>query len=76
MGANGTPLMGFPKLGDDSIVKGTARLMEQVKASQLEIDVLKLPLYPNQMLSTPFPAFTQWALLEGFLICPFPTSCV
>jgi len=40
-----------------------ARLMKQVKAGQLEIDVLKLPLYPYQMLGTLFLAFTQRALL-------------
>jgi len=39
------------------------RLMEQVKAGQLEIDVLKLPLYPYQMLGTLFLAFTRRALL-------------
>ena len=40
-----------------------ARLMEQVKAGRLEVDVLKLPLYPYQMLGTLFLAFTQRALL-------------
>jgi len=37
--------MGFPNLRDSFIVKDMARLMEQAKAGQLEIDVLKLPLY-------------------------------
>ena len=40
-----------------------APLMEQVKAGELEIDVLKLPLYPYQMLGTLFLAFTRRALL-------------
>ncbi|MGA9350753.1 MAG: SNF2-related protein [Anaerolineae bacterium] len=39
------------------------RLMEQVKAGELEIDVLKLPLYPYQMLGTLFLTFTRRALL-------------
>ena len=54
IGANGIPLMGFPKLGDDSIIKGMARLMEQVKAGQLEINALKLSFYPYQMLGILF----------------------
>ena len=40
-----------------------ARLMAQVKAGKLTIDVLKLPLYPYQMLGTLFLAFTGRALL-------------
>jgi SNF2 family DNA or RNA helicase len=40
-----------------------ARLMEQVKAGELEIDVLNLPLYPYQMLGTLFLTFTRRALL-------------
>jgi hypothetical protein len=71
MGANGIPLMGFPKLRDDFIVKDMACLMEQVKAGQLEIDVLKLPLYSNQMLHTLLLTFTQRALLEVFSDLPF-----
>jgi len=39
-----------------------ARLMEQVKAGELEIDALNLPLYPYQMLGTLFLAFTRRAL--------------
>ncbi|MFQ6014862.1 MAG: DEAD/DEAH box helicase [Anaerolineae bacterium] len=40
-----------------------AGLMERVKAGELEIDLLKYPLYPYQMLGTLFLAFTQRALL-------------
>jgi SNF2 family DNA or RNA helicase len=40
-----------------------AQLMEQVKAGDLEIDVLNLPLYPYQMLGTLFLTFTRRALL-------------
>ena len=76
VGANGIPLIGFLKLGDDFIVKGMACLMEQVKAGQLEIDVMKLPLYPHQTLSTLFLAFTQRLCWRCFLICPFSISCV
>ena len=58
IGADGIPFMSFLKLRHDFIGKGMARLM-QVKAGQLEIDVLKLPLYPHQILGTLFLAFTQ-----------------
>ena len=75
IGANDIPFMSFLKLRHDFIGKGMARLM-QVKAGQLEIDVLKLPLYPHQILGTLFLAFTQRLYLRCFLICPFSISCV
>jgi hypothetical protein len=64
--------MSFLKLRDDSIAKGMACLIEQVKAGQLEIDVLMLPFYPYQMLGILFLAFTQRALLEVLSDLPFP----